>query len=58
MDWTAYFNGFWIFPLFCLLFMALMMLGCRGMSFRCGRDRSKEAPQDRSTDDGARKWQR
>ncbi len=37
MDFWAYFNGFWIFPLLCFVFMALMMLfGCHSMRFRCG----------------------
>lgn len=36
MDWFYPLNGFWIFPLLCLLFMALMMLGCRGMLFGFG----------------------
>lgn len=40
MDFWTYFNGFWIFPLLCLLFMALMMLGCRGMRFGCGHGTS------------------
>jgi hypothetical protein len=53
-NWTPYFTGLWIFPLLCLLFMAIMMLGCRGMSFRCGHDRSKQrSPQDGSPDPGS-----
>jgi uncharacterized membrane protein len=35
-NWMPYFGGFWIFPLLCLLFMAVMMIACHGMSFRCG----------------------
>jgi hypothetical protein len=34
--WTPYLNGFWIFPLLCLLFMAIMMIACRAMPRRCG----------------------
>ena len=34
MDWTSYFSGFWIFPILCFLFMAVMMIGCGGMLFR------------------------
>ena len=28
--WTPYFNAFWVFPLLCLIFMAIMMFrrGC------------------------------
>ncbi len=33
-SWTSYFGGFWLFPLFCLLFMAIMMMACGGMLFR------------------------
>ncbi len=38
MDFSGlpYMNGFWIFPLFCLLFMAIMMIAGRGMWFRFG----------------------
>jgi putative membrane protein len=36
MEWLYNLNGFWIFPLLCLLFTALMMLGCRGMRFGFG----------------------
>jgi hypothetical protein len=36
-NWMPYFNGFWILPLLCLLFMAIMMLGCRGTAWRFGR---------------------
>ena len=47
-SWASYFNGFWIFPLLCLLFMAIMMIACGAMLFRCGRgarsgDRSETA---------------
>ena len=34
--WLSNLNGLWIFPLFCLLFMAIMMLACFGMRFRFG----------------------
>lgn len=49
MDFWTYFNGFWIFPLLCLLFMAIMMLGCRGMRFGCSqRGWKPQTPQDES----------
>ena len=52
-SWTPYFNGFWIFPLLCLLFMAVMMIGCHGMRFRCGHGSSKQrSPQDGSPEPG------
>ena len=35
-SWFPYMHGFWIFPLFCLLFMVVMMLACGGMRFRFG----------------------
>ncbi len=35
-SWFPTMNGFWIFPLFCLLFMVIMMAACRGMCFRFG----------------------
>jgi hypothetical protein len=35
-SWTPTLSGFWIFPLLCLLFMAIMMIGCHAMRFRCG----------------------
>ena len=35
-SWFPYMNGFWIFPLFCLVFMVIMMLACGGMWFRFG----------------------
>ncbi len=39
-SWFPHMNGFWIFPLLCLLFMAIMMFACGGMRFRFGhRDR-------------------
>lgn len=47
--WASFFNGFWIFPLLCLLFMAIMMIGCRGMRFGCGHGGWKQ----RSAQDGA-----
>jgi uncharacterized membrane protein len=31
--WMPYMHGFWIFPLFCLLFVVVMMIGCGGMRF-------------------------
>jgi putative membrane protein len=46
LDWTAYFSGWWIFALLCLIFMAIMMFGRRCMPFRGGR-------QARSGDGGA-----
>lgn len=36
-SWTSTFNGFWFFPLLCLVFMALMMFACHGRSSGCGR---------------------
>ena len=36
MDWFYNLNGFWIFALLCVLFMAIMMIACHGMRFRCG----------------------
>lgn len=33
-SWTPYFNGFWIFPLLCVLFMAIMMIAGHCMPFR------------------------
>jgi putative membrane protein len=35
-SWLPYMSGFWIFPLFCLLFMAIMMIAGCGMWFRFG----------------------
>lgn len=35
-SWMPYFGGFSIFPLLCLLFMAVMIIGCGGMLFRSG----------------------
>lgn len=35
-SWWSYFNGFWIFPVLGVLFMAIMMIVCRGMHFRSG----------------------
>ncbi len=35
-SWLPYMNGFWIFPLFCLLFMAITMIAGCGMWFRFG----------------------
>jgi uncharacterized membrane protein len=34
-SWAPYFSSFWILPLLCVLFMAVMMIGCGGMMFRC-----------------------
>ena len=44
-NWMPHLNGFLIFPLFCLLFMAIMMIACGGMRFRFGH-------HDRSSDGG------
>ncbi len=33
-SWAPYFDAFWTLPLLCLLFMAVMMIGCGGMMFR------------------------
>ena len=38
-NWMPYFSGFWIFPLLCLIFMAIMMIACGGMRFRFGHRR-------------------
>lgn len=35
-NWTPYFSGLWIFPLLCLIFMAIMMFGRGCMPFRSG----------------------
>lgn len=52
-SWTPYFNGFWIFPLLCLLFMVVMMFACHGMWTRCGRGSSRHpSPQDGPPDPG------
>lgn len=32
----SWINAFLVFVLFCLLLMAVMMIGCRGIRFRCG----------------------
>jgi len=44
MDWTYYFNDFWMFPLWCLVSMAALMivmaLVCGGMMAR-GRQHSR-----------------
>ena len=54
-NWMPYFYGSWMFPLLCLLFMVVMMIGCRGMRFRCSHARSKqETPQDQDQRDQAR----
>ena len=49
-NWTPYLNVFWVFPLLCLLFMAIMMLACHAMPFRFGHcarsgDRGESAGQ-------------
>jgi uncharacterized membrane protein len=36
VNWTPYFSGWWIFPLLCLVFMAIMMFGRGCMPFRGG----------------------
>jgi hypothetical protein len=51
MDFS-WINAFLVFLLFCLLFMAIMMIGCRGMHFRCGHApwsgrSSRDGPPDR-----------
>lgn len=52
--WTSLFNGFLIFPLLCLLFMAVMMIGCHRMRFRCGQGSpASRSPQDGAPDPGA-----
>ena len=33
-SWAPYFGAFSLFPLLCLLFMVVMLLGCVGMMFR------------------------
>jgi putative membrane protein len=33
-SWTPYFSEFWILPLLCMLFLAVMMIGCGGTMFR------------------------
>ncbi len=38
-SWTPHFGMFWIFPLLCFAFMALMMIGCGGMRFHRGHGR-------------------
>ena len=49
--WTTYFNGFWVLPLLCFLFMAVMMIAFFGMRFLghrgshagcCGRADARE----------------
>lgn len=43
--------GFWIFPLLCVLFMALMMFGCGGLRSRCcDGTHKKQSPQGGSPD--------
>ncbi len=37
-SWPSFFGGFWLFPILCLLFMAIMMLICGGMLSRLCRD--------------------
>jgi putative membrane protein len=36
-NWTPYFSGWWIFPLLCLIFMAIMMFRRGCMPFRGGQ---------------------
>lgn len=43
---TPYFSGFWIFPLLCLLFMAVMMIGCGSMRFRFGRGARRDGERE------------
>ena len=40
-NWTSCFGGFWMFPLFFVLFIALMALACFGMRSRCGHGGTK-----------------
>jgi hypothetical protein len=48
-SWASYFNAFWIFPLLCLFFMAVMVIACGGMLFRfrhgCRTCDGREAPR-------------
>lgn len=41
-SWTPYLTGFSLLLLVCLLFMAVMVLGCWGMRFGCGRGARRE----------------
>jgi len=34
--WAPYLSVFWVFPLLCVLLMAIMMIACRAMPFRFG----------------------
>ena len=36
-NWAPYINGFWVFPLLCVLFMGIMMIACRAIPLRFGR---------------------
>jgi putative membrane protein len=49
-SWMPHFGMFWIFPLLCLLFMALMALGCGGMLSRLGHGgrhgEARETPRE------------
>lgn len=45
MEWTTCLDGLWLFPLVCVAFMAIMMIGCGALMFRgwhgahgCGRE--------------------
>lgn len=42
--WTAFFNSFWILPILCLSFMAVMMFACRGMRSCCCHGTHKKPP--------------
>lgn len=35
-DWTPYFSAFWILPIVCLIFMAIMMFGRGCLSSHAG----------------------
>lgn len=55
-SWTPYFGGFWVFPLLCLLFMAIMMIACHGMRSGCGCGNAKRrSPRDGSQENGTRR---
>ena len=58
MDWFYNLNGFWIFPLFCLLCMALMMFGCRGMRFGFGHGGASHRGRELNRKGSEEKWQR
>lgn len=49
-SWMPYFNGFWIFPVLCMLFMLIMMFGCGRMFFRGGHRPGSSARGDTPRD--------